>query len=58
MARTQATLFWLPEAAHAPQEFDIDQLPRLGWIQITDVGEENIYFTLEDGSKGFCKVLA
>ena len=36
-------------------EFETEDLPGLGWIQITDVGEENVYFTYGDGFPGFCK---
>jgi hypothetical protein len=36
-------------------EYEISELPGLGWIVITWVGEENVYFTLADGSEGFVK---
>ncbi len=36
--------------------YEIEELAGLGWIVITDIGEENIYFTLEDGTLGYCKV--
>lgn len=52
------TLTGDPLSPPAPPEYDLDDLPTLGWLQVTDVGEENMYFTLEDGTDGFCKVLA
>lgn len=39
-----------------PTWYEIEDLPALGFITITDIGEENIYFTLADGSRGFIKV--
>ena len=39
------------------REYDLTALPTLGWLTITHVGEENIYFLLADGTCGFCKVL-
>jgi len=48
----------VPITVRGPKEYDYTALPTLGWMTITDVGEENIYFTLADGTKGFCKVLA
>ena len=37
-------------------EFQIEDLPSLGWIQMDYLGEENFYFTLADGSAGFIKL--
>ena len=37
------------------EQFEIEDLPSLGPIQITEIGEENIYFTLADGRVGFVK---
>ena len=41
--------------ARTPTFYDLEEIPGLGWVQITDIGEENFYFTLADGSKGFAK---
>tara|TARA_R110000824_G_scaffold79967_2_gene201349 strand:- start:42 stop:173 length:132 start_codon:yes stop_codon:yes gene_type:complete len=38
-----------------PTQYDTNELPHLGWIVITEIGEENIYFRTEDGSIGFIK---
>jgi len=38
------------------KEFESNQLHLLGWITITDIGEENVYFTLQDGTKAFSKI--
>lgn len=43
------------EEPMTPTFYEISELPSLGWITITSIGEENIYFTLGDGSRGFCK---
>ena len=40
---------------NTPREYDLVDLPRLGWITITVHGQENTYFTLADGSVGFVK---
>ena len=40
-----------------PQFFDTTQIPALGWIQITHIGSENVYFTYGEGLKGFMKPL-
>ncbi len=37
-------------------QYEVSELPELGWITMTEMGEENLYFTLQDGSKGFCKL--
>ena len=34
---------------------EIEELPGLGWIKITEIGEENVYFTIADGTLCFCK---
>jgi hypothetical protein len=39
-----------------PPWYELEDLPRLGWLTITGCGEENLYFTLENGTKGFVKV--
>lgn len=39
-----------------PAQFEIEDLLTIGWVTITDSGEENIYFTLSDGSRGFIKI--
>ena len=36
-------------------EYEISDLPKLGWIEITEIGEENMYF-LHDGVRCFCKI--
>lgn len=36
--------------------YEIEQLPSLGWLTITWVGNENIYFTMNGGRRGYCKV--
>jgi hypothetical protein len=38
-------------------EYQLTDLPGLGWIVINHIGEENLYFTLADGSEGFIKCL-
>lgn len=42
-------------------ELEIDQLPNVGWIQITGAGDENLYFDFKDDAgityHGFCKCL-
>ena len=38
-----------------PRQYDEADLPSLGWITITFIGEENVYFTLEDGTEAFFK---
>ena len=35
--------------------YEVTDLPKLGWLAITDIGEENFYFTLADGSEGYVK---
>ena len=40
---------------HRIVEYEVEDLPKIGWIQITHIGEENVYFTLSDGSLGFYK---
>jgi len=39
-----------------PTQYDIGDLLTLGWITWESMGEENFYFTLEDGSLGFIKL--
>lgn len=39
-------------------QYEVSELPELGWITMTEMGEENLYFTFQDGSKGFCKLHA
>jgi len=36
-------------------EYEVNELLTIGPIVITECGEENMYFTLADGSTGFCK---
>ena len=36
-------------------QFEVADLPKLGPIRIDDIGEENIYFRMECGSRGFFK---
>ena len=38
------------------QQIEIADLPKMGFIQITDIGEENIYFTDSDGNEFFVKL--
>ncbi len=37
-------------------EVEVGELATIGWIQITSIGEENLYFSTPDGTKHFCKV--
>jgi hypothetical protein len=39
-----------------PKEFEEKDLPNIGWIRIDSIGTENMYFTLEDGTQGYCKL--
>ncbi len=39
-----------------PVEFQVEDLPHIGPLRIDSVGEENVYFELPDGRRGFCKV--
>ena len=38
-----------------PKKFEIEELTQIGWLQITIVGN-NLYFFLEDGTQGYCKI--
>jgi hypothetical protein len=38
-----------------PKEVEIENLVNMGFVQITAVGEENMYFE-KDGKEYFCKV--
>jgi hypothetical protein len=38
-------------------QYEISDLPSLGWLSDLELGEENMYFTLADGSRGFVKLL-
>ena len=38
------------------KEIEINDLPSMGWIQITDIGEENVYFKNQEGEQFFYKV--
>ena len=40
----------------APTQYEVSDLLTLGWIQITEMGEENLYYVLADGSCGFVKI--
>lgn len=41
-----------------PIEIEKEALHLMSWITITDVGEENLYFTrMDTGEKCFCKLL-
>lgn len=40
----------------APTEYDPASFDTLGWLTITEHGQENTYFTLSDGTKGFVKL--
>ena len=48
-------------SGNLPTLFRFESLADAGWIRITDVGEENVYFdwTDDDGAEhlGFCKCL-
>jgi hypothetical protein len=37
------------------EQYELSELPTLGYIVITWVGEENMYFTKQDGTFGFVK---
>ena len=39
-----------------PKEFEIEELTQIGWLQVTSIGNENLYFFLEDGTHGYCKI--
>ncbi len=39
-----------------PREVQPEDLGRIGWINITDISEENVYFRLRDGTRCFSKV--
>lgn len=41
----------------APVEFELEHLPELGALSNCECGEENFYFTLSDGTRGFIKCL-
>ena len=53
-----------PYAIHYPRwpgygatvEVEVQDLSSVGWIRITEVGEENIYFLLPSGQRAFCKL--
>lgn len=40
----------------SPEQFEVSDLTVIGWITITSIGEENVYFTLADGRRGFVKL--
>jgi hypothetical protein len=37
-------------------QYQITDLSDLGWLRVTEVGEENMYFVLQNGTHGFVKV--
>lgn len=37
-------------------EYEITDLNNIGWLSNMEAGEENLYFTLSDGTEGFIKV--
>ena len=39
-----------------PKEFEIEELTQIGWLQVTSIGNENLYFFLENGTHGYCKI--
>ena len=39
-----------------PKKFEIEELTQIGWLQVTSIGNENLYFFLEDGTQGYCKI--
>ena len=39
----------------APKKFEIEELTKIGWLQITIVGN-SLYFFLEDGTQGYCEI--
>lgn len=39
-----------------PTQVEPEELPEMGFIQITEIGEENMYFNDQDGKAFFCKV--
>jgi len=43
------------EPKEYPEFIETDDLPKMGWVRINHIGEENIYFTKDDGSKWFIK---
>lgn len=43
-------------SSNRAEQYDIEDLPRLGWITWTERGEENFYFVMADGSIGFVKL--
>ena len=56
-ALTASPAGWAAPAPVAPRtQYEIEDLAGLGWVQITDMGDENLYFVLADGSLGFAKI--
>ena len=39
-----------------PAQYEAAEFATIGWIQITEIREENVYFTLADGTRGFVKL--
>ena len=44
-----------------PKHFDREDLPFLGWIVLTEIGSENLYFEYKDNEnhvrRGFIKIV-
>lgn len=38
------------------EQVEVEELPNVGWIRITEIGEENMYWQDENGKRFFCKV--
>lgn len=36
--------------------YEVSDLPSLGWITITSMGEENLYFMLANGQDAYVKI--
>jgi hypothetical protein len=51
----------MPRTAGASGKFIFDVISDAGWIKITNIGQENIYFIFTDDEKiereGYCKCL-
>lgn len=55
MARRKYTPKYAEGSEQNPHFFE--SLDEAGWFTIQRYGQENVYFTLENGEWGFCKCL-
>jgi len=42
--------------SNAATQYEVSELPSLGWLRFESMGDENLYFVLSDGSRGFVKL--